>query len=237
MPSQAKLIKQGIKYTDKLFQEIIRRLEQGVIQSDTLEEFLANTSDLTSANPLVSTGYDANMLKIILQETNNHKFSRPAQKQLTRVVIEEKVGELIQNVGEDIKTNVRDIVMDEYNQQPYGSNPEKMAKRISKEITTIKNKRAKTIARTEVARTATVSEYIISKEEGATNFVVNCRSTRCPKCQEAYCKNSATGGDVEYSMDDTEMLPPYHPNCRCVAIFYNKNVKNKYKGKVKVVRS
>ena len=40
MPSQNKLIKQGIKYTDSIFDEISRRLEAGVKDSDTLEEFL-----------------------------------------------------------------------------------------------------------------------------------------------------------------------------------------------------
>ena len=221
MVSQDKLIKQGIQYTDALFEEIIRRLELGVREADTIESFLELTKEYTTANPLRSTGYNVTMLKLILAETNNHKFSRPAQKELTRVTIENYVGDLITDVGEDIKTNVRNIILDEYN-NPDGSNPLKMAKRISEEITTIKNKRAKTIARTEIARTATISEYIIAKEEGATHFKVSCRSTRCPVCKEKYCKHSETGGDVEYEMDETEMLPPLHPNCRCVATFYRK---------------
>ena len=53
MPSQQKLIKQGIKYTDKLFQEIINRLTQGVKYSDTLESFLEKTKEYTINNKLV----------------------------------------------------------------------------------------------------------------------------------------------------------------------------------------
>ena len=232
MVSQAKLIKEGIRYTDALFLEISKRLANGVNQADTLEAFLEITKEYTTANPLVTSGYDTTMLKLILSETNNHKFTRPAQRELTRITIENYVGNLIRNVGEDIKASVRNIVREEYNK---GSNPQKMAKRIHKEIDAINKKRARTIARTEVARTSTISEYVIAKEEGATHFTVSCRSTRCPKCKEKYCKNSQTGGDVEYSIERTDMLPPLHPNCRCVAVFYNKNARNKYKGKVRIV--
>ena len=212
MVSQDKLIKDGIRYTDKLFDEISRRLEKGVLDSDTLEEFLRKTKEYTTNNPLVSTDYDKTMINIILAETNNHKFSRPAQKELVRVTIENKVGDLIRDVGEDIKQSVRDIVTEEYN-NPEGSNPQKMAKQISKKVSGIKNKRAKTIARTEIARTATISDYIIASERGATHYTVTCRSTRCPICKKMYCKSSETGGDVEYEITDTSNLPPVHPNC------------------------
>ena len=193
MVSDEKLIKQGIRYTDALFKELENRLRQGVISSDTLEAFLKKTKDYTTNNPLVTTNYDATLLEIILAETNNHKFSRPAQKELVRVTIENQVGELITNVGEDIKADVRDIVKEGYNNN---LSQDEIADNISKRINVIKNTRARTIARTEIARTATVSDYIINKERGANYFVVDCRSTRCPVCKEAYCKSSAIGGDV-----------------------------------------
>ena len=221
MVSDDKLIKQGIRYTDALFDELIRRLQKGVLDNDTLEAFLEATKEYTTNNPLTSTGYTDTMIALILAETNNHKFSRPSQRELTRVTIENYVGNLITNVGEDIKQTVRDIVTEEYN-NPEGSNPQKMAKRISEEIEGIKNKRARTIARTEIARTSTVSDYIISKERGATHYTVTCRSTRCTECKKKYCKNSKTGGDVEYPIEDTSNLPPLHPNCRCSANFYKK---------------
>lgn len=227
MTSQDKLIKDGIKYTDRLFEEIARRINQGIMTSDTLEEFLAKTSEFTSANPLVTSGYQDTMTSLILQETNNHRFSRPSQRELTRITIENYLGNEIVDVGENIKQAVREIVTDEYNK---GSNPQKMAKRISKEIDVIKKKRARTIARTEIARTSTISDYIISKEQGATHFTVSCRSTRCDKCKAEYCNTSQTGGDVEFTIDQTDKLPPLHPNCRCVADFYKKE-KSKYKVK------
>lgn len=220
MVSKSKLIKQGIRYTDALFKELDARLQQGVRQSDTLEEFLDNTREYTTQNPLITTGYNATMVNLILAETHNHKFTRPAQKELTRVTIENYVGDLITNVGEDIKQGVRDIVLEGYNN---GLSQTEIADNISKQIETISNTRAKTIARTEIARTATVSDYIINKERGATHFRVYCRSTRCPECQDAYCDGKdTTGGDVEFTIDQVDMLPPLHPNCRCYADYYKK---------------
>ena len=205
MPSQDKLIKQGILLTDNLFDEIAKRLSRGVKASDTLEAFLNQTKDYTTNNPLVLNGYKDKMLELILQETNNHKFSRPAQRELTRATIEKRVGDRIVDVGEDIVQSVRDIVKWGYNNN---KSQDEIADEITHRVEVIKNTRARTIARTEVARTATASDYVINKERGATHFTVDCRDTCCPVCRKDY-----NFGNVEYTIDQVEMLPPRHPNC------------------------
>jgi hypothetical protein len=240
MVSQDKLIKQGIKYTDSLFDEITKRLEQGVKASDTLEAFLDKYHKAfpDKDNPLITLGYDKEMLKIILSETNNHKFSRPAQKELVRVTIENRVGENIVDVGDEIRDSVREIVKDGYNNN---LSQDKIAENISSKVSGIKNRRARAIARTEIARAATVSDYIINKERGATHFYVECRNTACPICKKTWHKGwteendatykprdkSAGGkgwiGNNVYSMSNTGKLPPIHPNCRCVPYFINED--------------
>ena len=240
MQSQNKLIKQGISYTDKLFDEISKRLEQGVKSSDTLEEFLDKYHKAfpDKENPVISLGYDQTLLDLILSETNNHQFSRPAQKELVRVTIENQVGELIKDVGDDIRDSVREIVKDGYNNN---LSQDDIAKNISDKVDSIKNTRARAIARTEIARAATISDYIINAERGATHFYVECRNTACPICKEAWHKHwskssddsfepsdtSAGGkgwiGDKTYAMSDVGMLPPIHVNCRCVPYFIKKD--------------
>ena len=240
MPSQQKLIKQGLKYTDSLFDEIDKRLKQGVKASDTLEAFLDKYHKAfpDNDNPLLALRYDTEMLKLILSETNNHKFTRPTQKELVRVTIESKVGELIRDVGEDIRDSVRDIVRDGYNDN---LSQDEIAANLTDKVSSIKGRRAKAIARTEIARTATISDYVINAERGATHFYVECRNTACPSCKEAWHKHwsksndesftpsdsSAGGkgwiGDKVYSMSDTMMLPPVHPNCRCVPYFISED--------------
>jgi hypothetical protein len=217
MPSQNKLIKEGIKYSDALFKEIAKRLGNGIRQCDTLEEFLDlyNRVFPEKGNPLLSVGYDKTLVRLILAETNNHKFSRPGQKEMARTVIENIVGNHIAGIGEDLRVRIRDVVKDGYdNQLPQ----EQIAENITAAVETINNTRARATARTEIARTATVSDYIINVERGAEFFKVDCRGTCCPICEETY-----HWGDEEYSIDQTDMLPPLHPNCRCVAFFYTKD--------------
>jgi hypothetical protein len=177
---------------------------------------------------------------------NNHKFKRASQRALLEQTIDNNVGMLIQNVGEDIKETVRTVVKQGYDE---GLPPTEIAKNINKEIDTINNTRARTIARTEVKRTDTVANYVRHKEQGATGFTVQCRPDCCPYCAEEYGdvdpadqqevldyidelneynkgksadekiddpllrgKGEAIGGNVQFSMEDTDMLPPLHPN-------------------------
>lgn len=211
MVSQDKLIKQGIKYNDALFEEIIKRLKQGILDSDTLESFLEKTKDYTMGNPLINSGYDATMLRLILAETNNHKFTRPAQKQLARIVIENYVGNLITDIGDNIQETVRDVVKEGYNQS---LSQYEIADNITQAVNTINNKRANALARTEIARTATVSDYIVNKETGATHFRVDCRGTCCEVCKKDY-----HWGDEEYPIERTDMLPPRHPTLQMRCLF------------------
>ena len=240
MVSQNKLIKQGIKYTDSLFDEISKRLEKEVKASDTLESFLDkyNKAFPDKGNPLITLGYDKQMLDIILSETNNHRFSRPAQKELVRVTIENQVGELIRDVGDDIRESVRDIVKEGYDNN---LSQDEIAVQISSRVSGIKGRRALAIARTEVARAATISDYVVNAERGATHFYVECRNTACPVCKAAWHKGwteendstykprdkSAGGkgwiGNNVYSMSNTSKLPPIHPNCRCVPYFVSED--------------
>ena len=200
MTSQDKLIRQGIYLTNSLFDEIRKKLSKGVKSSDTLEEFLNKTKDYTMNNPLVLSGYKDDMLEIILRETNNHRFGRSAQKELTRLTIGNRVGDLIVDVGDDIKNSVREIVKHGYNNN---LSQDEIAANISKRVKTIENTRAKTIARTEIARTATASDYVINRERGATHFTVDSRSNCCEFCEKDY-----HWGDVEYTINQVEMLPP-----------------------------
>ena len=246
MVSEDKRIRQGIKKTDAWFKQFKRRINHDLSLCNTYEEFVERTKDYTTNNILVNSGYAAEMSSIVTQMVNNHKFQRASQRALLEQTIDNNVGMLIQNVGEDIKETVRTIVKDGYDK---GLHPKEIAKNINHEIDTINNTRARTIARTEVKRTDTVANYVRHKEQGATGFTVQCRPDCCEYCAEEYDsertaeqqrevleeiellkangsddpivrgKGETLGGDVQFSMDDTDKLPPLHPNCRCTAMF------------------
>ena len=244
MVSEDKLIKQGIRKTDAWFEQFKKRINRDLGLCDTYEEFVERTAEYTTSNILVTSGYAAEMADITTKILNNHKFARASQRELIEQTINNNVGLLIQNVGEDLKEKVRTVVKDGYDK---GLGPREIGKNINKEIDTINNTRARTIARTEVKRTDTVANYVRHSSRGAIGFVVECRPDCCEYCAETYDeertaeqhkevldmieqmkedgvddpltrgKGEALGGDVQFSMDETDMLPPLHPNCRCTA--------------------
>ena len=255
MVSEDKLIRQGIRKTDIWFKQFKKQVTHDLSLCKTYEEFVERTKDYTTNNILINSGYADEMSQLITKIMNNHKFARASQRALLEQTINNNVGMLIQNVGEDIKETVRTVVKQGYDE---GLHPNEIAKNISGEIDKINNTRARTIARTEVKRTDTISNYIRHKEDGATGFTVQCRPDCCPYCAEEYDENltasdqqkvldyikeiekhneeadpedriddpllrgkgETIGGNVQFSMDDTDMLPPLHPNCRCTAMFF-----------------
>ncbi len=249
MVDEDKLIKQGIRLTDAWFKKFKKQIEHDLSLCKTYEEFLERTKDYTTANILINSGYSAEMESLITQILNNHRFQRASQRELIEQTINNNVGLLIQDVGEAIKETVRTVVKKGYDE---GLHPTEMARNIHHEIDSINNRRARTIARTEVKRTDTVANYIRHKEEGAKGFTVQCRPDCCPLCAEDYGgkdpveqkarldwinrvkrenkgkpkseqiddpllhgKGGTIGGNIEFTMDQTDMLPPRHPNCRC----------------------
>ena len=224
MVSEDKLIQQGIRRTDNWFRQFKKRIEHDLSLCDTYEEFIERTKDYTTNNILITSGYSDEMAALVTRIINNHKFARASQRELLEQTINNNVAYLVQNVGEDIKETIKTVVKQGYDE---GLHTREIAMNITHEIDTITNTRARTIARTEVKRTDTVANYVRHKEQGATGFTVQCRPDCCELCQEAYEDVDSTdkpyvGGDVDFTMDDTDMLPPFHPNCRCTAMFFYK---------------
>lgn len=96
--------------------------------------------------------------------------------------------------------------------------------------------RSKMIARTEVKRAQTIVNYLTAKQDGAIGFTVKCRPDCCKYCAEAYAditgkdyddliesdRKQLIGGNVEFTIEDTDFLPPFHPQCNCSAQFFYK---------------
>ena len=136
-------------------------------------------------------------------------MSLDAAKQLMNTIIKNTTGELITNVGDDIKKGVRDIVARGYNTGTLSR--ENVAKEIESTLDGINNTRARTIARTEIKRAQTTSNYVVAKDRGANCYTYKCGASPCPLCEED-C------GEV-FPIDDLEHLPPRHPNCMCGVTF------------------
>lgn len=247
MVSEDKLIRQGIRRTDAWFKAFKKQVTHDLSLCKTYEEFVERTQAYTTNNILITSGYAQEMQDIVTKILNNHRFTRASQRELLEQTINNNVAYLIQDVGEEIKETVREVVKQGYDQ---GDHPTVIAREITGKIDTINNRRARTIARTEVKRTDTIANYVRHKEQGAVGFTVQCRPDCCPYCADEYDetltiadqqatldmidemraegiddplvrgKGETIGGNVQFSMDDTDKLPPLHPNCRCTAMFY-----------------
>ena len=235
MVSEDKIIRQGIRQTDAWFNQFKKRIVKDLSLCNTYQEFLERTDEYTTGNILVNSGYSVAMENIIVQMLNNIRFERASQRELIEETIRNNVANLIQDVGEDVKNTIRDIVSKGYDE---GLHPYEIGRRISKEIDTINSKRARTIARTEVKRTDTIANYVIAKEKGAVGFTVKCRPDCCPLCAKEYAEITGEdyenltdgdgkpvdphliGGEKDYLLTDIDILPPLHPNCRCT-VYYN----------------
>ena len=74
--------------------------------------------------------------------------------------------------------------------------------------------RAKMIARTEVMRASNTASYTQARQEDKQYYIVDNRAEACETCQDI-------GESGPYEITDTDNLPPIHPNCACIAVFFN----------------
>ena len=200
-----RLIKNGIRYTDQLFDTILKRIESAVYDSETYEEFLKKTAPYTIENPMITLGADEHAANSVLLSVAGNKYSYEANRKLTEQAIRDTTADLVKNVGEAVKQTIRDTMQ-------AGFRENKLRQDIMKDLTNnveaINNKRAKVIYRTEIKRAQTISNYISAKERGANAFYCNCNDP-CPICDEQY--DGGGRDSIIYSMDEIDMLPPVHP--------------------------
>lgn len=209
------LIKNGIQYTDQLFQTILKRIKPAVYDSETYEEFLEKTAPFTVENPLITLSADEHVTNSMLLTVANQKYTYEANRKLVEQVIQDTSAQLVTNVGEDVKQTIRDTMQKGFKENKLRQD---IMKDLTQNVEAINNKRAKVIYRTEIKRAQTISNYINAKERGANAFYCNSNDP-CPLCDEEY-----DNGGVIFSMDgDIDKLPPLHPNCRCSAVFIKDN--------------
>ena len=210
MVSADKLIKVGVKYSDQYFNDLKRIYSNAYRDNDSLEEFLNSTKDYSIGNPLDAGGFNETLTNLIVSSTNDVRFSRPAQKALMQTIIRNTTGELITDVGDDVKNGVRDIVNRGYRNGKLSHT--RVASEIESTLDGINNKRARCIARTEIKRAQTTSNYVVARERGANAYRYKCGGNPCDVC-------SVDCGKV-FPITDLEHLPPRHPNCMCGVTFF-----------------
>lgn len=150
-------------------------------------------------------------------------FNLPVpQRQLQRLYT--RTFENLQDITEDAADTIRDELTTGLAK---GENPRKIARRLTDELRSIQRTRAETLARTEISRshaTATLDRYedagvdVVSHGEWSTAS----DDDVCPVCLALEGVEATTDEmrDTTFEMEgvgyEVRLMPPAHPNCRCV---------------------
>jgi len=121
----------------------------------------------------------------------------------------DSVMKYVKSLDSDLKQSVSEILV---KGREAGQMPQETINQIVTRLGVDTN-RANLIARTETMRANNLAGWSQNKAEGATHFTVDVSPTACEDCIETY------EGQV-FTIDQTDMLPPWHPRCECVAMFF-----------------
>jgi SPP1 gp7 family putative phage head morphogenesis protein len=128
---------------------------------------------------------------------------------LIQTTMIDSVMNYVTRMDTDLKKQLGQILADGYAQKQF---PPQIIKKMKDEVG-ITKARAGMIARTETMRSSNMANWSQAKVNGATHFIVDSRAAACKYCRMAF------SGRV-FSIDETKYIPPFHPNCACVPIFF-----------------
>ena len=183
--------------------------------SQDLDEWMEKLAPYVAKNCFI-TGIHADQVREIITqivgEVDQTSLPSGANAEIVKGTMAEACMTMVTNVGEDIKTELRQIAVESYNQK---NTPQQTAKMIGEKIDSLSKTRCEAIARTETCRAANISNYLNAKEMGAKSYSVICNEEACEYCIDEYGENE----DEVFDINDTDSLPPLHPNCRCTPVW------------------
>lgn len=207
--------KKQVNPNTKRMKALMRDVRGNVVRltrnSADLEAWLENLAPYTASNCFV-TGAHADTVREIVNQiadvVTQTSLPSGANAEIVKGTMAEACMTMVTNVGEDIKTELQQIAVESYNNKLA---PAETAKVMGERIDILSKTRCQCIARTETCRAANIANYLNAKEMGAKSYSVICNDGACEYCIAEYGENQ----DTVYDINDTENLPPYHPNCRC----------------------
>jgi SPP1 gp7 family putative phage head morphogenesis protein len=207
------LLKNGTLLTQRQTKLLLQMLEQGkkVIGKDMgkISAFGQINIFLLPNNADKMTEFNQNIAKMFNFGVKfTEKTPSGTVKALEQAMVQSSNG-IVSKLGEDIRTQSLDIINK-------GIKESKLPQDIAKDLQTaldMKKARAETIARTETMRSAHSASFAQAKRDGYTHWLVDSRAEACTECQDEY------DGQV-YTIDDTSSLPPLHPNCACIPVYF-----------------
>lgn len=216
--------KKQINPNTKRMKALMRDVRGNVVRltrnSEDLETWMEKLAPYVASNCFVTGAHAEQVREIITQivgVVDQTSLPSGANAEIIKGTMAEACMTMVTNVGEDIKTELQQIAVESYNNRLA---PAETAKVIGERIDSLSSTRCQAIARTETCRAANISNYLNAKEMGARSYSVICNEGCCEYCQDEYGTDEFGGvGDTVYDIEDTDNLPPLHPNCRCTPVW------------------
>ena len=219
-PKWHKQVNVNTKRMKALMRDIRADVERRTRNSKDLDAWMEKLAPYIASN-CFNTGEWADSVREIVSSISGtiDRTSLPAgsNAELMKGVMSEATMTMVTNVGEDIKTELQQIAVESYNAK---NTPAETAKLIGERIDTFDKTRCQTIARTETIRAGNCANYLNAKEDNMRSFTMDCDPDACDYCVDLYYDGDLSNEPVRFSIDDYEDLPPVHPNCRCVPLFW-----------------
>lgn len=187
--------------------------------SKDLDDWLGKLGQYAAANAMTTGPHVTRVAEIvtnIVRAANYGGLPPGGHMELVKGVIAENTMHYVTRMGEDMKTELRKIAVQGYNDRLA---PREIAKQMSTKVDGLSRTRAQVIARTETMRANNLSNYTNAKlNQGAQSFIVmNDLGTVCDDCAEAY-----QNGAVVFDISEIDEMPPRHPRCNCTPRFSTK---------------
>ena len=204
----------------QLMQDVRANVERRTRNSQDLDTWMEKLSEYVGNN-CFSTGIHAtdamDVVNQIVGVVDQTSLPSGSNAEILKGTMAEKCYTMVTNVGEDIRTELRQLAINGYNER---LTPQQLASEMANKIDSLSKTRCQAIARTETCRAANIGNYINAREMGAKSYSVICNDGCCEYCQEVYGTDDAGGvGEVIFDIEDTDSLPPFHPNCRCTPVW------------------
>ena len=145
---------------------------------------------------------------------NGIKYQGGAKTTLTTQyseVLSDTAASFVTKLGETLKTETLALI------QSGTADPDKQFSDIVKDVQELldnKTYEATRIVRTETMRAANSAGYAQAISEGKRYYIVDSRAEACRVCKKKFT------GEV-FDIEDSDPMPPLHPNCACVPMFFD----------------
>lgn len=175
---------------------------------------LANTNIFQTADALPKVAKINDILKIAFTAgVKSQNGTMTALNKQYAEVLSDTALSFVSKLGETLKADTLQLISDGIANPDMAFNDIRVS---VQELLENKTYEATRIVRTETMRASNSAAYIQAQQDGKQFFTVDPRDEACELCQDEY-------NGVVFTMDQTDMIPPIHPNCACIIEFHDSN--------------